>query len=68
MPKTPEPTTPGEHDKPVFQPTTPKPEPTPDDPRQREPIQDPPVDPEHDGVPRRACADTILYDENRKPG
>lgn len=38
-------TTPNEHDKPVFQPTTPG-TPTPEDPRQNEPIQDPPVDPE----------------------
>jgi hypothetical protein len=40
-------TTPGEHDKPVFQPLTPG-EPTPEDPRQNEPIHDPPIDPEHD--------------------
>jgi hypothetical protein len=57
-------TTPNEHDKPVFQPTTPG-VPTPEDPRQREPIKDPPVDPEHD-QPR--SADNILYDESRKPG
>jgi hypothetical protein len=59
-------TTPQEHDKPVFQPTTPSP-PTPEDPREREPIQDPPVDPEHDGVERQA-RDNILFDENRTPG
>jgi hypothetical protein len=41
-------TTPREHDKPVFQPGAP----TPEDPRQREPIQDPPLDPEHDDVER----------------
>lgn len=42
---------PHEHDKPVFQPTTPS-TPTPEDPRQREPIHDPPVDPEHDDFER----------------
>jgi hypothetical protein len=41
-------TTPKEHDKPVFEPGSP----TPEDPRQREPIRDPPVDPEHDDVKR----------------
>ena len=46
-------TTPQEHDKPVFQPTTPG-APTPEDPRRAMPIQDPPVDPEHDGVQRQA--------------
>lgn len=46
-------TTPQEHDKPVLQPATPG-SPTPEDPRQREPIHDPPVDPEHDGVERQA--------------
>jgi hypothetical protein len=44
-------TTPNEHDKPVFQPTTPG-APTPEDPRQREPIKDPPIDPEHDDIER----------------
>jgi hypothetical protein len=74
-------TTPQEHDKPVFQPTTPG-SPTPEDPRENEPIQDPPVDPEHDGVPRRAggdndvergvgtprSTDNVVFDENHKPG
>jgi hypothetical protein len=41
-------TTPQEHDKPAFQPGAP----TPEDPRQNEPIQDPPMDPEHDDVER----------------
>jgi len=41
-------TTPKERDKPAFQPGTP----TPEDPRQNEPIHDPPVDPEHDDVER----------------
>jgi hypothetical protein len=41
-------TTPREHDKPIFQPGNP----TPEDPRQNEPIQDPPVDPEHDEIER----------------
>ena len=44
-------TTPREHDKPVFQPVTPG-QPTPEDPRQNEPIHDPPVDPEHDDMER----------------
>ena len=35
-------------EKPAFQPGTP----TPEDPRQHEPIHDPPVDPEHDDVER----------------
>ncbi|HEU4627087.1 MAG TPA: hypothetical protein VFS52_20160 [Steroidobacteraceae bacterium] len=49
----PEPRTPpNEHDKPVFQPTTPG-APTPEDPRQNEPIHDPPVDPEHDETERQ---------------
>jgi hypothetical protein len=65
-------TTPNEHDKPVFQPTTPT-GPTPEDPRQREPIHDPPVQPEGDDPmekePRQARAgDKILFDEDRKPG
>lgn len=41
-------TTPKERDKPAFQPGTP----TPEDPRENEPIQDPPIDPEHDDVER----------------
>ena len=41
-------TTPKEHDKPAFQPGTP----TPEDPREHEPIHDPPIDPEHDDVER----------------
>lgn len=41
-------TTPKEHDKPVFQPG----KPTPEDPRQQEPIHDPPMDPEHDDLER----------------
>ncbi|MBX5461185.1 MAG: hypothetical protein IRZ28_08850 [Steroidobacteraceae bacterium] len=46
-------TTPNEHDKPVFQPKDGTPgTPTPEDPRQREPIHDPPVDPEHDELER----------------
>jgi hypothetical protein len=53
-------TTPNEHDKPVFQPVTPG-TPTPEDPRQREPIQDPPVDPEQD-------KDNVVFDETRQPG
>ena len=66
-------TTPNEHDKPVFQPTTPPSGPTPEDPRQREPIHDPPVDPEHDPMgnePREAGSerDHVIYDENRTPG
>ena len=35
------------------QPTTP----TPEDPRQKEPIHDPPVDPEHDQNPDRVVVD-----------
>jgi hypothetical protein len=38
-----EPTTPG-----TAQPNPPPSTPTPEDPRQREPIHDPPVNPEHD--------------------
>jgi hypothetical protein len=53
-------TTPSEHDKPVFQPGNPG-TPTPEDPRQNEPIQDPPVDPEQ-------AKGNVLFDENRKPG
>lgn len=52
-------TTPKEHDKPVFQPVTPG-TPTPEDPRQREPMHDPPVDPAHDigeDVPVRQAGD-----------
>jgi hypothetical protein len=45
-------TTPQEHDKPAFEPRTPG-SPTPDDPREHEPIHDPPVDPEHDESERR---------------
>lgn len=47
-------TTPNEPDKPAFQPSTPTPSgtPTPEDPRQNEPIQDPPIDPEHDDIER----------------
>ena len=45
-------TTPREHDQPVFQPTTPG-GPTPEDPRERQPIQDPPIDPEHDEIERQ---------------
>jgi hypothetical protein len=41
-------TTPTTPEKPGFQPGTP----TPEDPRQNEPIHDPPVDPEHDDVER----------------
>jgi hypothetical protein len=51
-PGTPTPrTTPNEHDKPVFQPGDGTP--TPEDPRQREPMRDPPVDPEHDEFERQ---------------
>jgi hypothetical protein len=53
-------TTPGGHDKPVFQPGSPG-TPTPEDPRQNQPIQDPPVDPEQD-------KGNVLFDENRTPG
>jgi hypothetical protein len=64
-------TTPNEHDKPVFQPTTPT-GPTPEDPRQREPIHDPPVHPEGDDPmeqePRKADGSKVLFDEDRKPG
>jgi hypothetical protein len=41
-------TTPKEPGKPGFHPG----QPTPEDPRQREPIHDPPIDPEHDDVER----------------
>jgi hypothetical protein len=41
-------TNPQEREQPAFQPGTP----TPEDPRQNEPIHDPPVDPEHDDVER----------------
>jgi hypothetical protein len=66
-------TTPQEHDKPVFQPTTPPTGPTPEDPRQREPIHDPPIQPEQDDPmerePRQAeDGSKILFDEDRKPG
>jgi hypothetical protein len=67
-------TTPNEHDKPVFQPTTPG-GPTPEDPRQREPIHDPPVNPEQDPPgsepPVRQAGgnpDNILFEEDRTPG
>jgi len=55
----PPPTTPNEHDVPVFQPG----KPTPDDPRKDSPMRDPPVNPEHD-VPKNR----VLYDEERAPG
>ena len=65
-------TTPNEHDKPVFQPTTPT-GPTPEDPRQREPIHDPPVDPEQDSereqpVRQARSDEKILYHDERHPG
>lgn len=45
--------------------------PTPEDPRQREPIHDPPVNPEHDveaGVePEDPSPDRVVFDENPKP-
>ena len=70
-------TTPGEREKPGFQPGTP----TPEDPRQNEPIHDPPVDPEHDDVERAPArhapdapaggkdpAEPIVFDETRPVG
>jgi hypothetical protein len=72
-PRTPTPkprTTPNEHDKPVFQPTTPG-KPTPEDPREHEPMRDPPVHPEHDvegEAQPRDPADNIMFEEDRKPG
>jgi|GEM_PF-1743771 len=73
-------TTPKEHDKPVFQPG----KPTPEDPRQREPMQDPPVDPEHDDIEREnpvrqagggrgveapdPSPDNVVFDETRPVG
>lgn len=44
-------------------PSDPQPSPTPDeDPREREPIHDPPIEPEHDadeGVVRQATAEVV---------
>ena len=72
-------TNPNEREKPAFQPGTP----TPEDPRQNEPIHDPPVDPEHDDIERtnptrqaedvervggKAPADSIVFDETRPTG
>ena len=65
-------TTPNEHDKPVFQPG----KPTPEDPRQNTPVEDPPVHPEHDDVERVSggqqaddpSPDRVLFDENRTIG
>lgn len=64
-------TTPGEREQPGFRPGTP----TPEDPRQNEPIHDPPVDPEHDDVERvkpvrqaEDPAESIVFDETRPVG
>jgi hypothetical protein len=64
-------TSPRERDKPAFQPGTP----TPEDPRQNEPIHDPPVNPEHDDgerpTPTRQAEDAtnpIVFDESRPVG
>lgn len=72
-------TNPKEREKPAFQPGTP----TPEDPRQNEPIHDPPIDPEHDDVERikptrqaedveRATGtkdgDAVVFDETRPVG
>jgi hypothetical protein len=64
-----EPSTPG-----TAQPNPPPSTPTPEDPRQREPIHDPPVNPEHDAgeTPVRQAEnpspDQVVFDENPKPG
>lgn len=73
-------TTPKEREKPTSQPGTP----TPEDPRQNEPIHDPPVDPEHDDVERlkpgrqiedierdaggKDPSESIIFDETRPVG
>jgi hypothetical protein len=66
-----EPTTPG-----TAQPNPPPSTPTPEDPREREPIHDPPVNPEHDieqETPVRQAEkdpspDRVVFDENKTPG
>jgi hypothetical protein len=43
-------------------PSDPPPSPTPEDPREREPIHDPPIEPEHDadeGTVRQAHAEAL---------
>jgi hypothetical protein len=51
----------------MIQPRNPS-TPTPEDPRQKEPMQDPPVDPEHDidqDDPPNPSPDQVVFDANK---